>query len=152
MKKEFESLYRKDQYHVRRWAVKYTDEEFAVINKNLQKRLELLIKHKKEELSGRECFIAAMIYHHGFTVACAKKAVAYAKKAVNKGYLRGKWLVASATDRLCQLQGKAQKFGTQIIETKTGKVRMYKVDPKTTDEERKAYGLPSLQSLKDRLR
>lgn len=151
MSKEFEKLYREDQKHVKRWAQHYTDKEFYRINKELQKKVQKLLDTNKSK-SGRDFFIASMIFHHGFTQTSARKAISYAKKAVELGYKKGKWLVASATDRLLQLQEKPQKFGTQIVETKSGKIKMYKVDSKTTDEERKKYDLPTLKELKERLK
>lgn len=151
MSKEFEKLYQEDQKHVKRWADYYTDKEFYSINKALQKKVQDLLDTNTSK-SGRDFFIASMIFHHGFTQTSVRKAISYAKKAVELGYKKGKWLIASATDRLLQLQGKPQKFGTQIVKTKSGKVKMYKVDSKTTDEERKEYGLPTLEELKERLK
>ena len=151
MSKKFEKLYNEDQKHVRNWADHYTNKEFYRINKELQKKVEKLLENNKAK-NGRDLFIASIIFHHGFTKTSSKKAISYAKRAVEIGYRKGRWLVASATDRLLQLQGKSQKFGTQIIETKSGKIRMYKVDSKTTDKERKEYGLPTLKELKGRLK
>ena len=151
MTKEFESLYKEDQKHVKRWAKQYSDKEFYEINRRLRKKVDGLIRKGKAK-DGRDYFLAAMIFQHGFTITSSKKAIRLAKKAVNLGYTKGKWLIASATDRLLQLQGKPQKFGTQIIETKSGKVKMYKTDPKITDKERKAFGLPTLKELKKRLK
>ncbi len=151
MSKEFEKLYREDQKHVKRWAEYYTDREFYRINKGLQIRIKRLLAAKIPE-KGKDFFIAAMIFHHGFTLASARKAIIYAKRAVDSGYARGKWLIASATDRLLQLQGKPQKYGTQITEINFGRIRMYRVNSKTSDEERKEYGLPTLAGLRKRLR
>ncbi len=149
MTEEIERLYREDQKHVKRWADHYTDKEFYKINKELQKKVQKLLENNKAK-SGRDFFIVAMIFHHGFTQTSSRKAIKYAKKSVELGYKKGKWLIASATDRLLQLQRRLQKFGTQIVETKSGKIKMYKVDSKTTDEERKEYGLPTLKELKKR--
>lgn len=151
MSKEFERLYREDQKHIKKWAGHYTDKEFYRINQELQKKVQDLLDNNKAK-KGRDFFISSMIFHHGFTLTSSKKAISYAEKSVEMGYKKGKWLIASATDRLLQLQGKQQKFGTQIIETKSGKIRMYKVDSKTTDKEREEYGLPTLKELKERLK
>lgn len=142
---EFEKLYKKDQYHIKRWAKNYSDEEFYKINKKIRKKLEDLLKKK---LTPRQKFICAMIYHHGFTPQCSKKALMYIKQSQAEGYQRQKWLIASIIDRLLQLQGKPQKYGTQIVELKSGKLKQYKLDNSITDKERVELGLPKLKELK----
>lgn len=144
---DFEKLYRKDQYHIKRWEKNYTDEEFYEINKKIRKKLERLIKRKKK-LNSREKFICAMIYHHGFTIPYSKKAMKYIKEAQKEGYNRQKWLIASITDRLLQLQGKPQKYGTQIVKLKNRKYKQYRLDNSISDEERIKIGLPKLKDLK----
>jgi len=151
MTKEFESLYKEDQKHVKKWEKQYTDKEFYAINRNLRKKVQDLLDKGKAK-TGRDYFIVAMVFQHGFTLSSSKKAIKYAKKAFKEGYEKGKWLIASATDRLLQLQRKPQKFGTQAVKTKSGKWIFYKTDPSTTDKERKAYGLPTLKELKNRLK
>ncbi len=147
MKDEFEKLYAEDQRRIKLWGKYYSDKKLHEINKRLRKKLEHLIKHKKSP-TGRQCFIAAMIMHHGFTIPTSKKALRYERLARNKGYKKQKWLIASIADRLLQLQGKPQKFGTQIVKTKTGKIKQYKTDNSVTDKERRKYGLPTLKQLK----
>ena len=143
----FEKLYKEDQKHISLWRKNYTNKEFYKINKNIRKRLEILIK-KKKKLSHRENFICAMIYHHGFTISLAKKALKHIQIAQNLKYKKQKWLIASITDRLLQLQGKPQKYGTQIIKLKNGKYKQYKIDNSITDKERIYLGLPKLKDLK----
>ncbi len=146
----FEKLYREDQYHIKRWESHYTDKEFYEINRKIRKRLERLIKRKKR-LSPREKFICAIIYHHGFTIPSSKKALKFIKEAQSEGYTRQKWLIASITDRLLQLQGKPQKYGTQIIKLKNGKYKQYWLDNTISDRERTDVGLPKLRNLKKSL-
>ena len=93
-----------------------------------------------------------MILHHRSKISTSKKAIKYAKLSLEKGYNKGKWLIASSTDRLLQLQGKPQKFGTQVVNMKAKNLKLHKLDPKTTDEERKKYGLPTLKELKKYLK
>ena len=92
-----------------------------------------------------------MIYHHGFKIPYSKKALKYIQEAQAEGYKRQKWLVASIIDRLLQLQGKPQKYGTQIIELKNGKYKQYKLDNSISDEERIKLGLLKLKDLKREL-
>ncbi len=142
----FEKLYQEDQKHIRKWEKHYSDKEFYSINRNIRKKLQKLIR-KKKNLTGREYFIAAIIIHHGFTISCSKNALDYIGKARKLGYNKQKWLVASITDRLLQLQGKPQKYGTQIVRTKYG-IKQYKLDNSVSDKERIKLGLPPLKKLK----
>jgi len=146
----FEALFKEDQRNISKWRTGLCDSEYFHLNRELQDRIKKLIS-KGVTLTGRDCFIIAMIYHHRFQVGTSRLAVKYANMTVEKGYEKGRWLIASATDRLLQLRGKPQKFGTQIVESSSGNVRLYRTDPKTTDNQRRAYGLPSLKELKRRL-
>ena len=105
----------------------------------------------ERKLSGREIWMAGMIYQHGFTLSSSKKALCLAERAYEEGYKKAKTLIAQATDRFLQLQGKPQKFGTQIVKLKSGRLKMYKIDGTVTDAQRKEYGLPSLKILKSYL-
>jgi len=138
-------IYKQDLYHVKKWGENYTDDEFYAINRKLRMKLDTLVSNKK--LSPKQKFMAGMVYHHGFTISSSRKALEYARDAYEKGYKPAKTLIAQATDRLLHLQGKPQKFGTQAIETKGGKWKMWKIDGSVTDKDRKAYGLPSLSKL-----
>jgi len=147
MLRKLEKVYKKDEYYTKRWKKYYTKKEYLRINKELQQEVDELIK-KRKIINPRDYFMIATIFQHGFNIPSSKKALKYAKLAVQKGYKKGKWLIASATDRLLQLQGKPQKFGTQVINMKAKKLKLYKLNPKTTDKERKDYGLPTLKQLK----
>ena len=146
----FEKLYKEDQAHIMLWEKNYTDKEFYEINKSLRKRLEKLIK-QGGNLSSREHFICAMIYHHAFSITSSKKALFHIETAQQLGYKKQKWLIASVTDRLLQLHGKPQKYGTQIIKLKNGKIKQYELDGSITDKERVSLGLPKLKQLKNYL-
>lgn len=145
-----DDLAKKDEYHTRRWETHYTKKEYLSVNKELIKELNKLIKQKKLK-KPKDYFSAAIILHHRYTLSTSKKALVYSKIAYKKGYKKGKWLIASITDRLLKLQGKSQKFGTQVVDEDTKILKMYKVNPKTTDKERKKYGLPPLKYLKEYL-
>jgi len=144
---KFEKLYKKDQYYISRWGKNYSDEEFYEIQKKIRKELEDLLK-KRKKLTSRQKFICAMIYHHGFNIQCSKKALKYIKQSQKEGYTKQKWLIASIIDRLLQLQGKSQKYGTQIIKLKSGKFKQHKLDNSISDKERVKLGLPRLKELK----
>jgi hypothetical protein len=144
---KFEKLYKEDQKYVRLWEENYTDKEFYRLNRDIRTRLEKIIA-KKKKLSPKEHFISAMIYHHGFTIDSSKKALLHIKIAQDLGYKKQKWLIASIIDRLLQLQGKPQKYGTQIIKLKNGTYKQYKTDRSIDDKERILLGLPKLKDLK----
>ena len=144
---DFEKLHDEDQKNVRLWKKNYSDKEFYSLNKNIRKRLQKLIGRSKK-LSPRENFICALILHHGFNLSSSKKALRYIKTAQGQGYKKQKWLIASIKDRLLQLQGKPQKYGTQAVKLKNGKFKQYRIDGTISDGERKILGLPRLKELK----
>jgi len=144
---EFEKLYKKDQYHISRWEKNYTDEEFYKINKSIRKELEKLLS-KDKKLTPKQKFICAMIYHHGFNITSSKKALRFIKESQVEGYFRQRWLIASIIDRLLQLQGKLQKYGTQIVKLEKGKYKQYGLDGSITDKDRVEIGLPKLKELR----
>jgi len=147
---KFEKLYKKDQYYIARWEKNYSDKEFYYINRRIRGEIEKLLR-KRDKLTSKEKFICAMIYHHGFTIQSSKKALKYIKQAQKEGYTRQKWLIGSIIDRLLQLQGRPQKYGTQIVKTKNGKYKQYKLDGSISDKERIKLGFPKLKVLKNYL-
>lgn len=75
-------------------------------------------------------------------------AQALALKAAEMGEERAFTVQALATDRLLWKQGLPQRYGTQIVyEPVLQEWRLYEVDPLTTDEVRKAMGVPPLAEL-----
>jgi hypothetical protein len=71
--------------------------------------------------------------------------------AAHLGEHRGRLVEAEARDRISMLVGEPQPYGTQSVFVPiTGQWRLYAVDPRTTDEERRAMGLPSLAELEAR--
>lgn len=67
------------------------------------------------------------------------------------GEPRGRLVQAEARDRMAMIIGEPQPFGTQSVFVPiTGRWRLYTVDARTTDEERRAMGLPTLAELEAR--
>jgi len=147
---QFEKLYKKDLHHIKRWEKNYSDEEFYKINRKIRAELKILLNERKS-LTSREKFICAIIYHHGFTIPCSKKALKYIQEAQLEGYSKMKWVKGAIIDRMLQLQNKPQKYGTQIIKLKNGKYKQHKLDGTISDKERMALGLPKLKDLKKSL-
>lgn len=92
-------------------------------------------------------FHAALIFQHGQTPADAHHAHELALKAVelNAKSAGAKWLAAAAKDRELMFEGKPQKYGTQYkLDEKSGRMKLWQVDPKVTDAERAAWNVPPL--------
>lgn len=67
------------------------------------------------------------------------------------GEHRGRLVQAEARDRTAILVGEPQPYGTQsVFVPVTGLWRLYAVDPRTSDDDRRAMGLPSLAELEAR--
>lgn len=95
-------------------------------------------------------FHAALIFQHGEILEDIWRAHELAQKAAemgataSMGYKDSRWLAAAALDRWLMYQGKPQKYGTQFVPD--GKRwRLWDFDPATTDAERTAHHIPSLQ-------
>lgn len=95
-------------------------------------------------------FHAALIFQHGATLEDVWQAHELARRAVAMetteatSIKRRRWLVAATLDRWLMYQGKAQKYGTQFVPDGE-RYRLWDVDPTTTDDERAANHVPSLQ-------
>ncbi|MBM3232932.1 hypothetical protein FJZ18_02070 [Candidatus Pacearchaeota archaeon] len=144
---KIQDLFREDSKHISKWEENYTDEEFYAFNRAIRIKLDALLYGNKR-LSPKELWMSAMVYHHGFTLSSSRKALRLAEQAYERSYKPAKTLIAQATDRLLQLEKKPQKFGTQVVKLRNGKLKMYKIDGTVTDKQRKEYGLPSLEKLK----
>lgn len=88
----------------------------------------------------------AMLYQHGSVPLDYKKAKLFARRNINKGFEKARWLYAAATDRLLMKQGKKQKYGTQYVRNK-GKWSLYPVNLRTTNKERKKYNVPVIKEF-----
>ncbi len=94
--------------------------------------------------TSKDFYHAALILQHGENSNDYKLANEFAKKAMDAGLEKPKWLYAATLDRLLLSQGKPQKFGTQF-EMKNGWWKLAPVDKSTTDEERAKYNVPPLK-------
>ena len=95
-------------------------------------------------------FHAALIFQHGETLDDIWQAYGLARQAADMGATQSmgpkdsRWLAAAALDRWLMYQGKPQKYGTQFV-TDGKRWRLWDVDPGTTDAERTANHVPTLQ-------
>src|SRR6266699_5113646 len=95
-------------------------------------------------------FHAALIFQHGETLEEIWQAHELAQRAAEMGATKAmgskdsRWLAAAALDRWLMYQGKPQTYGANFVPD--GKRwRLWDVDPTTTDAERAANHVPSLQ-------
>jgi hypothetical protein len=88
-------------------------------------------------------YYAAMVLHHGGTVAEVEQAHELAMTATEMGYRPARWLAAATLDRWLMYQGRPQKFGTQIVPDGR-RQRVWEVDPATTDAERVTWDVRPL--------
>jgi len=95
---------------------------------------------------------AALIFQHGETTTDYKKANELAKKGMEMGDERSKWLYAATLDRLLISQGKPQKYGTQFKKNQKGEWEMEPVDPATTDKERIRLDVSSLSEALEKFK
>jgi hypothetical protein len=84
----------------------------------------------------------ALIFQHGDTADDYKKANELAKKGMEMGDERSKWLYAATLDRWLVSQGKPQKYGTQFKKNERDDWDSGQIDPTTTDEERARFNVP----------
>jgi len=113
-----------------------------------RKAIREIITKNKKNFTAQDYYMAAMIYQHGPSLTDSKKAILFARKSMELGYKKSKWLYAAAVDRFLMKQGKKQKYGTQFI-NKNGKWSLYKIDISTTDKERAKFNVEPLKiSLK----
>lgn len=121
-------------------------EVMAKVDKNDRKRKKKVEKIMAEGglKTAADYHHAAFIFQHGESTADYQKANELAKKGMEMGDERSKWLYAATMDRWLVSQGKPQKYGTQFRKNKSGKWEMGQVDPITTDEERVYLNVPPL--------
>jgi len=151
MNKRLNSLYKADQRD--RHRLKLGDEKaierMNERDKERQKEVTAILKGYKR-LTAADYFRVAMIFQHA-TGKNQRRAIYLAKKSMDMGHVRAKWLYAAATDRALVSEGKKQKFGTQFKISKSGKAIPFPVDKRTTDEMRSQYNVPSIEGTKKRI-
>ncbi len=97
-------------------------------------------------INPEDYYHAAFIFQHGITADDFLKANGLAKKALEMGYEKARWIFAATRDRYLIAIGKPQRYGTQYIK-KDGKMLLAPIDPETTDEERVQYGVKPLNQI-----
>jgi hypothetical protein len=98
-----------------------------------------------------DLFCAAMVLQHGSSLEDYWQAHELAKASADGGHSPARWLAAAAYDRWLMHQGKPQHFGTQYFSMAGGPLRLWEVDPATTDDERAQWDVPPLSDALKRV-
>jgi len=113
------------------------------IERDRERRSRVLeIFHEGELSEGVDYSMAALIFQHGQTLTDWWTAYEFAKKAVELGTNRVRWLGAAAYDRWLLGQGKPIRYGTQLVNF-GGIYRLPKLDGMCASEDRLLWGLAS---------
>ena len=98
--------------------------------------------------TAQDYFDAAVILQQTDDLDMLKLAETLGLKAAEMGEDKGFRVSAEAVDKQLVRMGMAQRYGTQYIyEPVLRGWRLYPYDPRTTDEERKAMGVPPIAEL-----
>lgn len=112
-------------------------------------RVREILESQGAELTPQDEFHAALVLVESDRAEDLDAAMLIALKAAEGGENRAFRVAAEAQDRLLVKRGQAQRYGTQFAWEAVNKMwRLYPIDPRTTDAERKAMGVPSLAELK----
>lgn len=107
---------------------------------------EVLASHKKGELcTADDRFWAAMVLLQATELGAVEVAWELAQGLLAERYPRGAWIAGQAYDRWSVAYGRMQAYGTQTSAV-NGRRCLLWVDPQFTDEQRKAYGYPTLEA------
>jgi hypothetical protein len=114
-------------------------------NKHRRDLIKSIIE-SDEELSGEDYFHSCIIFLHGDCPEDFWQAYHFGLKSIELNFIEAKKYTASAYDRWLMYQGKPQKYGLQYVPD--GKrLRVWDINPDTTDEERAEWDVPPLSEL-----
>lgn len=133
-----------------RGAVAGTSEYDALRSRDRERRTRAETLLDQADPSNPEAlYAAAWLFNHGDRPEEAARAHALAVRAADLGLGRARWLAAAALDRSLMYSGRPQKYGTNMVPDGR-RVRLWDVDPATTDEERARWDVPTLAELEHR--
>jgi len=126
-------------------------EEALALAERLQERADKARKllGEKDASSAAAHYYAALVFVQCHVEADLELAQQQALAAAELGEQRGFRVAAEAEDKLLLKRGMLQRYGTQFVwEPVLRAWRLYPIDPRTTDAERKAMGVPALEQIK----
>jgi hypothetical protein len=110
--------------------------------------------------TAEDYYHAAMLLQHSPRLNDYWRAHQLALRSIERGYRPARWLAAATLDRWLMAQRRPQKYGTQYVPVSVPhragwawfwwtawtarRVRLWDVDPDTTDDERQAWDVPPL--------
>lgn len=94
-------------------------------------------------------YAAAWLFNHGETPAEARRGRELALLAADLGYRPARWLAAAALDRSLMYADQPQKYGTNRVPDGR-RIRVWDVEPATTDAERAEWDVPPIAELQAR--
>ncbi len=144
---ELQKMYDEDQS-----SRQVPDINFATLSRQdslREIRVYELIKEGKV-ITGKDHYNSAMIFQHGRDTTASAMAVKQMRKAIELDATINKWLLAAAIDRDLMRRKQPQIYGTQYVKIGGNtKWERYKIDTtQVTDQERKYYGVETLQQQK----
>lgn len=95
-------------------------------------------------MDAEDYFHAALIFQHGESLEEIWQAHTMASRAAEWGFAPARWLAVAALDRWLMYQSRPQKYGTQFVPDGRH-YRLWEVEPTTTDADRAAWNVPSLE-------
>ena len=146
MNEELKALYKADVNERKKLGSSKVgaDEELLEHDKERRKRVKEIIDSGGLKVA-KDFYHAALIFQHGEASKDFQKANELARKAMEMGDERAKWLFAASLVRWLLSVGKPQKFGTQFIQNSQGEWEVVQpLDASVTDEERAKYNVPPL--------
>lgn len=99
-----------------------------------------------DQFTGEDYYHACILLLHGNCAEDFHQAYQFGIAGIDRGYNAARRFAASAYDKWMMYQGKPQKFGLQYVPDGV-RLRVWDVDPATTDAERKEWDVPSLERL-----
>lgn len=147
MHKKLQQLFEEDQLECLNQPPDGTP-EYLALKKKCKDRIGMVTDILKSEtiLSGVDYFNACIIFMHGDCPDDFWQAYKAALESIDQNHNGAKKFAAAAYDRWLMYQGRPQKFGLQYVPDGIG-LRLWDVDPETTDDERAEWEVPPLTEL-----
>jgi len=112
-------------------------------------KVRTILDQQGQELTPLDELYAALVLVESDRPEDLEAAQLIALKSAEGGENRGFRVAAEAQDRLLVKRGLAQRYGTQFVWEPVNRIwRLYPVDPRTSDVERKVMGVPPMSELK----
>jgi len=148
MNDELRKLFDEDQYDCQHQPLNNGSSEYKIFRDRFKKRNAKVkaIIERNEQLDGEDFFQACIMLLHGDCPEDFWQAYHYGLKSIELNHIIARKFTASAYDKWLMYQGKPQKYGLQIV-CDGKKLRLWDVDPTTTDAEREKWDVPSLKKL-----